>query len=69
MGNGNKSDKFSAEEIAEIIGNDVQNMISNLGAFDPGDPQQVYEDTKRIMDKLSDGTAERAKKVAEDREK
>ncbi|OED42097.1 hypothetical protein AB833_08020 [Chromatiales bacterium (ex Bugula neritina AB1)] len=62
-----KSDprSFTDEEKAEIIGDDIVNLVSNLGDLDITSPEQVYTDVKRIMDKLAEDVSERAKEVVE----
>ena len=69
-GNGNGEGKhrgFSGEEIAEILADDFNDLITSLGDLDLTSPERVYADTKRIMEKIAEETAERARIEVEKR--
>lgn len=57
--------EFTAAEIAEVLSEDFVELAVTMGAIDLTSPERVYEDTKRIMDKLSESVSEKAKTVAE----
>lgn len=46
--------EWTAEEVLDVIAEDVVKTIENGGVFDPMDPQNVKEDVERIIDKIEE---------------